>query len=147
MRKPMIMSLAAAALVLAFVLPNLYATQVQAPGDDYMIPKPAGIEVKRKSLPFPHSEHVEISCGDCHHTVVDGNVVPWDGISPLQGCTDAGCHDVFVAETPEEKRDIRFFERAYHKQCLGCHRDLKKAEKSTGPVACVGCHPKEPKEQ
>lgn len=145
MKKSMIMSLATVALVLAFVLPNLYAAQVQAPGDDYMISKPAGVEAKEKSLPFAHSKHAAVACADCHHTVVDGKVAPWDGTSPVQGCTSAGCHDVFAAETPEEKRNIKFFEKAYHDQCLGCHRDLKKAEKPTGPVACVGCHPKEPK--
>lgn len=130
MKKSMIMSLAVVAMVLAFVLPNLFAAQ--APGDDYMIPKPEGIEIKQKSIPFSHSVHGEIDCAHCHHT---GDVT--------QGCTDAGCHDLLVPATPEERRDIRFFEKAYHDQCIGCHRELRQAEKPTGPVACVGCHPKE----
>lgn len=133
MKKSMIVSLAVSALVLAFLLPNLFAAEV--PGDDYMIPKPEGIDVKQKSLPFSHAKHAAYGCVDCHHTS--------EGTNVTEGCTDAGCHDLFVAATPEEKRDIRFFEKAYHDQCIGCHRDLRKAEKPTGPVACTGCHPKE----
>ncbi len=129
MKKSMIMSLAVVALVLAFVLPNLFAAE--APGDDYMIPKPEGIEVKQKSLPFSHSKHA-YDCVECHHM---GEVT--------QPCTDSGCHDLFVAATPEDRKDIRFFEKAFHDQCIGCHRDLRKEEKPTGPVACTGCHPKE----
>lgn len=145
MKKFLLVSLAGVAMVLAFVLPNLFAAdapvaaeapRVDAPGDDYMIPKPEGIEPKELSIPFPHSVHAEFDCARCHHT---GDVT--------QGCTDSGCHDLFVATTPEERRDIRFFEKAYHDQCIGCHRELKKAGAPTGPVACVGCHPKpeEPK--
>lgn len=129
MKKSMIVSLTVLALVLAFVLPNLFAAD--APGDDYMIPKPEGIDIKQKSLPFAHSKHAAYDCAECHHT---GDVT--------EGCTDAGCHDLFVAETPEEKRDIRYFEKAYHDQCIGCHRNVRE-EFPSAPVACVGCHPKE----
>ena len=31
----------------------------------------------------------------------------------------------------------------YHETCLGCHRDMHKAEKATGPVKCKGCHTKQ----
>jgi len=30
----------------------------------------------------------------------------------------------------------------YHKTCLGCHRNMHKAGKATGPVRCKGCHTK-----
>lgn len=133
MKKSMIVSLASAALVLAFVLPNLFAASV--PGDDYIIPKPEGIEAKQKSQPFKHSVHGTYECVECHHTSEGANVT--------EGCTDAGCHDLLVPASPEERRDIRYFEKAFHDQCLGCHRDLRKEEKPTGPVACTGCHPKE----
>jgi len=141
MKRSMIMSLAVVAMVLAFVLPNLSAAvapgaAVAPPGDDFMIPKPEGIVPKELTIPFPHSVHAEYACGRCHHTE-----------DVTQSCIDAGCHDLFVAVTPEERRDIRYFEKAYHDLCIGCHRDLRKAGAPTGPVACVGCHPKpeEPK--
>jgi hypothetical protein len=28
----------------------------------------------------------------------------------------------------------------YHETCLGCHKNMHKAEKATGPVKCKGCH-------
>ncbi len=30
----------------------------------------------------------------------------------------------------------------FHKMCLKCHKNMKKAGKSTGPVSCKGCHTK-----
>jgi hypothetical protein len=30
----------------------------------------------------------------------------------------------------------------YHKVCLECHKNMHKAEKTTGPVKCKGCHTK-----
>ncbi len=30
----------------------------------------------------------------------------------------------------------------YHEACLGCHKNMHKAEKTTGPVKCKGCHTK-----
>lgn len=130
MKKSILFSMAVAALVLAFVLPNVYA--VDPPADDYMIPKPEAAETKMNSLPFPHSVHADYDCTECHH---EGEV--------SQSCTDAGCHDLFVPEEPAQRRDIAYYEKAYHDQCLGCHRELKKEQAPTGPVACTGCHPKE----
>jgi hypothetical protein len=131
MKKSIISILTAMALVFAFVLPNLNAAD--APGDDYMIPKPGGdYEPKQQSIPFAHSVHGEIDCTHCHH---EGEVT--------QGCMDAGCHDLIYPETPEERRDIAYFEKAYHDMCITCHRDLRQQELPTGPVACTGCHPKE----
>jgi len=129
----MLASLVVSALVLAFVLPNLFAAQAPPlPGDDFIIPKPECIEIKELSIPFPHSVHIgQYDCAVCHHTT-----------DVTAGCMDAGCHDLFVPASPEERRDIRFFEKAYHDLCIGCHRDLRKAQAPAGPVACVGCHPK-----
>lgn len=133
--KKNITSLTVVVMILAFVLSNLFAAQ-QAPRpvpppDDFMIPKPEGIEILEKTIPFPHSVHAGFDCAVCHHT---GDVT--------QSCTSAGCHDLFVPVTLEERRDIRFFEKAYHDRCIGCHRDLRKAQKPAGPVACIGCHPR-----
>ncbi len=30
----------------------------------------------------------------------------------------------------------------YHETCLGCHKNMHKAGKTTGPVKCKGCHTK-----
>jgi hypothetical protein len=32
--------------------------------------------------------------------------------------------------------------RYYHEVCLGCHKNMHNADKTTGPVKCIGCHVK-----
>ncbi|PTN36333.1 DUF305 domain-containing protein [Desulfonatronum sp. SC1] len=97
-----------------------------------MIHKPEGIEAKQKYVLFLHPKHEAFECVRCHHTS--------EGADINQGCKDAGCHDMFVIETPEQRREIRYFEKAYHDLCIGCHRELRRQEKTTGPVDCKGCH-------
>jgi hypothetical protein len=116
---------------------------------------PDGAESKRAAVEFPHARHFDIACVTCHHT--------WDRSEPVAGCMTSGCHD--LAELPKrsagEKVDedalMTYFKTAYHKQCIGCHKEMKAkavaAEKSlqalkkpaakTGPTTCAGCHPKE----
>lgn len=52
---------------------------------------------------------------------------------------------------------IRYFKKAYHDMCIGCHKEIKKKNKAleaskaslgeklapTGPTGCNQCHPKE----
>ncbi|MFW5731325.1 MAG: cytochrome c3 family protein [Desulfonatronovibrionaceae bacterium] len=97
-------------------------------------------EMREAPSPFSHSVHGEYDCGECHH---DENNEPWDGSWEIQGCMSEGCHDIAVAKSPKDRRDIRYFYKAYHDHCMtGCHRDLAKAGEPTGPTACVDCHPK-----
>jgi hypothetical protein len=30
--------------------------------------------------------------------------------------------------------------KVFHKNCAGCHKDLQKEGKETGPVKCKDCH-------
>jgi hypothetical protein len=72
----------------------------------------------------------------------------------------AGCHDLTVAPEKSKKSgsdralEIRYYMRAYHKQCIGCHIELKRANLAlemslkvlkenlppTGPTGCIECH-------
>ncbi len=98
-------------------------------------------EMREAPAPFSHSVHAAFACGDCHHDA-EGN--PKDETMKMQGCMDAGCDDMAVAETPQDRRDIRYFYKAYHDLCMtGCHRDLARAGEPTGPTACPDCHPRE----
>ena len=36
-------------------------------------------------------------------------------------------------------------EKAFHDQCIKCHKKLKKEKKKTGPTSCTKCHPKKKK--
>ena len=116
---------------------------------------PEGVEQKRAAVDFPHARHFGFQCQDCHHK--------WKGTEPIKNCMTSGCHDVLVSPTrsKQSKSDpnlaIRYFKKAYHEQCIGCHKIMKlknrKIEMSgkkldgplppTGPTGCVECHPRE----
>ena len=98
-------------------------------------------EMREAPSPFSHSVHEDFDCGECHH---DAEGEPWDGTYEIKGCMSEGCHDMAVAEEPQDRRDIRYFYKAYHDLCMtGCHRDLARAGEESGPTACPECHPKD----
>ena len=116
---------------------------------------PDGVEQKRAAVDFPHSRHFGFECQTCHHT--------WEGTTQIKGCMTAGCHDVTEAATkakegtPTRDEEIRYFKKAYHESCIGCHKVMKlknrkiemSGKKIDGPLpnpgqsTCIGCHPKE----
>ncbi len=113
---------------------------------------PPGVESKRSSVPFPHGRHFETECRACHHT--------WQGTEPIKGCKASGCHDLIKA--PERSSSylsysdvaIKYYKYAYHKACIGCHKEIKAQNKalaesyqvvqeqlpSAGPSGCIECH-------
>lgn len=79
---------------------------------------------------FTHKKHVEnykIDCLKCHHTWKKGET------------TGKLCKDCHKAKT--EGKDLSAKD-AYHNSCKGCHDDLKKVNKPTGPAGCTQCHVK-----
>jgi hypothetical protein len=133
--KKIVVALTAAAVLCAFFIPSLFASP-QAPGD-MILKAPEGVEAKQPPVAFSHEAHKELECQACHHE--------WDGKGEIQGCMAQGCHDVLVAETPEARKNPMYYYNAYHDRkstisCVGCHSELKKAEKPTGPIGCKDCH-------
>lgn len=116
---------------------------------------PDGVEQKRAAVEFPHSRHFGFECQTCHHE--------WEGTTQIQGCMASGCHDVTVSPTkskqgvPDRAEEIRYFKKAYHETCIGCHKIMKLKNKkiemsgkkidgplpATGPTSCGECHPTE----
>ncbi|MFP4072340.1 MAG: cytochrome c3 family protein [Desulfovibrionales bacterium] len=134
--KKLVISLISGALLCAFVIPSLYAVDVPA---DMVLKAPEGVEMKQSPVDFSHTTHADLECTACHHE--------WDGESEVQSCSAEGCHDIFEAKSPKDKRDPRFFYNAWHDRkseisCVGCHAALKKAGEATGPIGCADCHPK-----
>ena len=85
---------------------------------------------------FAHKAHVDkgVACTECHHT--------WkkEERDTPQKCAE--CHKARKAKDEE----ITTLKNAYHKQCMGCHKKLKKDGKPHGPTAkCSECHPKKKK--
>ncbi len=83
------------------------------------------IEKHRKGLvSFSHEKHIKsgIGCKECHHMG-----------PPDKKCSD--CHDA-----DKSKGKIKKLMLAFHQTCQGCHRDLNKEGKTSGPTRCDGCH-------
>lgn len=107
---------------------------------------PRGVIPQRAPVTFPHSQHFDYTCKDCHHT--------WNGKEPVKGCAASGCHDQLSSKTPGGEK--LYFKTAYHRSCLGCHtaRKQKRVEMEqrslilssplpkTGPTGCNACHPR-----
>ena len=74
----------------------------------------------RGTVDFPHNLH-QSALGDC-----------------------SVCHSIF----PKEKGGIKDLidqgklkkKQVMYKSCMKCHRDLKNADKKSGPVSCSKCH-------
>lgn len=116
---------------------------------------PESVEAKRSDVEFPHATHFEFECRTCHHK--------WEGQEIIQGCTTSGCHDVEVSPIKAGQRNvpkeesILYYKSAYHQMCIGCHKEMKQANKllelslkklpselpATGPTGCIHCHPTE----
>ena len=116
---------------------------------------PKAVDAKKNPVEFPHSRHFIYNCKECHHA--------WNLDAQLQTCTTSECHDLIKAPKKESAAaavtDIKYFKKAFHQKCIGCHQEIKKQntamEKSlrfsdkkltlqkSGPTGCVECHPKD----
>jgi len=74
-----------------------------------------------------HSETLKIDCLKCHHTWKQGET---SGKKCLE------CHKASAEGNTPARKD------AFHKDCKGCHDELKKAGKPAGPTGCTQCHVK-----
>ena len=96
-------------------------------------------KLQRPPVIFPHELHMSSldkeGCGACHH-VYDkskGKLVPVDD----DGTFCKKCHGAKRSGNTPGLRE------AFHGQCTGCHRDLIRKEKKTGPTTCGECHRKQ----
>jgi len=80
-----------------------------------------------------HSVDYKIACTDCHHDYQDGKNI-WQEGEPVKKCIE--CHDMLKTAGKTKK-----YKLAMHANCQGCHKDLEKAGKPTGPgKKCKECH-------
>lgn len=80
---------------------------------------------------FGHKTHSDIagyaiSCGDCHHTLAEGEY------ADAQSCSE--CHEIDYGDEDVPKRSD-----AFHQQCIGCHVDFEKGPGDTSED-CAACH-------
>lgn len=96
----------------------------------------AYVKKNRAAVTFPHEVHMnDIECLTCHHEYEDGENV-LDESTLEEGNPDIRCSACHTADA-----DITI-KQAYHRQCMGCHRNLRKAGDATGPELCGECHVK-----
>ena len=93
---------------------------------------------RQHSVRFSHEKHMnDFDCLDCHHRYKDKkNVLDKSELeegSPASQCTT--CHN------PGSNCKLQ---GVFHKLCLGCHMQLQKSGRKSGPRLCIDCHPREP---
>jgi len=114
----------------------LCALPVQAQPDRILLDHAKEFGKKsRPAVSFPHLRHIEAgrSCKDCHHLYENGkNVLDESKLEAgSQGVRCSACHS---------SGSRIGLEQAFHKQCLGCHKQLHNEKKKTGPQLCGECH-------
>ena len=149
-------------LLVTLVLITMVWGTLLVADDEMVVPlgditiEPINDEPKRSEVVFPHGVHFSYSCQECHHK--------WENTAPIQSCSTSECHDLGSAPktkdgkpVKDQELKIRYFKKAYHDMCIGCHKDIKKINKTmeaskaslgekllpTGPTGCNQCHPKD----
>ena len=121
---------------LAFLaMGTLQAASDVKPPKEVKIYSEAFKDHKKGPVLLKHEEHAvnhKIACTECHHVIKDGKNV-WKEGDPVQKCS--ACHD------PDEKKgNVDKLQNAYHKNCQGCHKELK--GKEAPYKKCNDCHEK-----
>jgi co-chaperonin GroES (HSP10) len=116
----------------------------------------AAYEHTKPAVEFNHTKHTTeyknakgevISCGECHHDD-KGQPRTLKAGDDVKTCFE--CHNQpgeLKGKDAKGKSDaelIKYHANAMHGNCIGCHRDYNKANKTkAAPQTCTGCHPKE----
>ena len=92
------------------------------------------LETQRTAVAFSHDLHMGIyDCLDCHHDFKDGvNVLDEDTL-------EEGNPDIRCSACHNDQADLDR-QKAFHRQCMGCHIDTRKAGEASGPEMCGACH-------
>jgi hypothetical protein len=82
---------------------------------------------------FSHQTHEarRVVCHACHHEY-QGKRNLWRQGMPVKKCQS--CHGL-VAQGG--KVDVK---NAFHRQCKGCHLELRQQRRKAGPIECQDCH-------
>ena len=100
----------------------------------------------RGPVQLTHKKHIKdyrVPCTECHH-VFKGDKNIWEPGMPVDKCHV--CHNETTVKgeksLPPGSR-IRNLKLAFHKNCQGCHRNLKAENPdSKAPTVCSKCHEK-----
>ena len=123
----------AAAAFLAVIGLSL-ATISLAQEEEIRLNDSGAADTQRPAVIFSHDLHMGLyECLACHHDYQDGvNVLDEDRL-------EEGNPDIRCANCHNDQADLDP-QKAYHRQCMGCHIDERKAGQSSGPEMCGACH-------
>jgi hypothetical protein len=148
MGKRFLTVLAVAVLMGTVVLLGLSGAAQEAP-DTFVIKATLWKEHTKSGVEFSHKKHATEyggKCTECHHVYKDGKNVFKEG-DKVQKCQE--CHNEPTIKGEKKLPDAQQklnLKLAFHGNCQGCHKDLKKKDKAKYaniPTTCIKCHPKE----
>jgi hypothetical protein len=126
----------------------LFAVGLRAQPEDILLDNHSVFTTReRPSVAFPHMEHINngIECKTCHHRFQGGkNILDETELQEgAEGIKCSSCHKEkpgfrFAPDLDSTKRNLQ---QAFHRLCIGCHRQVSQAGKKAGPVTCGACHP------
>uniref|UniRef100_A0A7V4N3J4 Class III cytochrome C domain-containing protein n=1 Tax=Thermodesulfobacterium geofontis TaxID=1295609 RepID=A0A7V4N3J4_9BACT len=151
-------------LLIIYGIKQVYTAPAIPPSKEIVITKPedkiaiAHIEIfgplERPQVIFDHKKHVEAlkkegkkeweTCSICHREKKEEliRVKKEDEIIKEKKIEK---RDVLGFEFPKKivKLDKEAYKKAYHDECIGCHKEKLKEKKKAGPLTCGDCHVKE----
>ena len=133
-RKPTVTLTLIFAMLLILGLGALKATEMP---DEIILDRDIYGSNRKGPVTFSHQMHAEdydVACKECHHIYEDGKNI-WEDGDSVEKC--ASCHDPFESEDKAMK-----LRTAFHKNCKGCHKQLKKEGISDDAPyrKCTDCH-------
>jgi len=92
-----------------------------------------------------HQEEYKVKCDQCHHVYKDGKNT-WKEGDKVQKCEECHNEPTIKGEKklPEAKQKLNL-KIAFHENCQGCHKEMKKKDKAKYgkiPTTCIKCHTK-----
>ena len=123
-------------LTVALVVSGLGLSLTAADDFDGMVLGEDAENLQRPPVPFDHDAHMESAeCLDCHHQYEDGeNVLDESEL-------EEGDPDILCGACHNDTASIDL-QKAFHRQCIGCHTALRKAGEGRAPEMCGTCHVK-----
>ena len=150
--------------LIVYGIKQVYTAPAIPPSKEVVITKPeekiaiAHTEIfgalERPQVIFDHKKHVEAikkegkkeweTCSVCHRKKKEKLTRIEKENDIIKGKKEEE-RDVLVFVFPkrEVKGDKELIEKAYHDECIGCHKEKLKEKKKAGPITCGECHVKE----
>ncbi|UCG14596.1 MAG: cytochrome c3 family protein [Deltaproteobacteria bacterium] len=130
-----------------FLGPSGAADEQKAP-DVIIIQDALWSKHTKSPVKFSHKKHADEyggKCVDCHHVYKDGKNT-WKEGDKVQKCSECHNEPTIKGEKKLSKdKQTLNLKLAFHNNCQGCHKELKKKDKQKYadiPTTCVKCHPK-----